>query len=128
MSSASFREEDRLLVAERNNKIPVFILGLGELEPSSHSRLWQFLKRLSYLTWHSLSVFLYCMVYLSCCSQVFPIMNLLWLFHYLQRILMLVIILILWRTQIYCFTFLLTNLEYFFSLYIFWNCKIFCFH
>lgn len=40
MSSASFSEEDRLSVAERNNKIPVFILGLGGLEPSSHSRVY----------------------------------------------------------------------------------------
>lgn len=40
MSSASFREEDRLSVAERNNKIPVFILGLRGLEPSSHSRVY----------------------------------------------------------------------------------------
>jgi len=40
MSSTSFREEDRLSVAERNNKIPVFILGLRGLEPSSHSRVY----------------------------------------------------------------------------------------
>jgi len=40
MSPASFREEDRLSVAERNNKIPVFILGLRGLEPSSHSRVY----------------------------------------------------------------------------------------
>jgi len=40
MSPASFREEDRLSVAQRNNKIPVFILGLRGLEPSSHSRVY----------------------------------------------------------------------------------------
>lgn len=39
MFSVSFCEED-LSVTERNNKIPVFILGLRRLEPSSHSRVY----------------------------------------------------------------------------------------
>lgn len=40
MHVLSFLPRGRSSVAERNNKIPVFVLGLGGLEPSSHSRVY----------------------------------------------------------------------------------------